>query len=181
MGLLTNKSNEQHVQELDEHIQNELSLCFTGINILETTDPKIIIKQLEIMASPDYKVIGNAPEAALLKKNQGRLIIHWDVKTFKKCDAAGSMYILSQRKDKPIVIIENIADIPDGDRSIYDDPVLVESILLHSWKNDTIHLTYKDNPFQLNRFDYTVIFLVKPGDLAKLHHRVPDGIGIVTL
>ena len=180
MSIFDPKPIEQHIQELNEHIQNELALCYTGINILETSDIEIVIKLLEKMISPDYQVIGNTIEAELIKKNQGRPIIRWDAKTFKKFDAIGSMYCLSQRKDKPIVIIENITDIPDDDSSIYDDPALVENLLLHSWKNDVINLTHpQQGSFQLNRSDYTVIFPVKPGDLAKLHHRIPDGIGII--
>lgn len=181
MSIFDQKPIEQHVRELDESIQNQLAACITpGITILETSAPEVVVKHLEKMVSCEYQVIGNKPEAEMLKKQKGRQVIRWDAKTFKKYDAVGSMYILSQRKDKPIVVIENIADIPDGDRNIYDDPVLVENILLHSWKDDTIHLTHPQHgPFQLNKWDYTVIFPVKPGDIAKLHRRVPDGIGLI--
>lgn len=183
MSILDQKPIEQHVQDLDESIQNHLAQCLTpGITILETSDPEVMDRHLEKMVSSKYQVIGSKPEAEMLKKQQGRPVIHWDAKTFKKYDAVGSMYSLSQRKDKPIVIIENIAYIPDGDRNIYDDPVSAENILLHSWKNDTIHLTHPQNgPFQLNKWDYTVIFPVKPGDLQKLHNRLPDGICLIKL
>lgn len=171
------------LRELDESIQNDLAVCLTpGITILETSASAVMAGHLEKMVSSKYQVIGNEPEAEMLKKQHGRPVIRWDAKTFKKHDAVGSMYILSQRKDKPIVIIENIADIPDGDRNIYDDPVFVENVLLHSWKNDTIHLTHpQDGPFQLNKWDYTVIFPVKPGDLLKLHHSIKgEGLALMT-
>ena len=183
MNIFDQKPIEEHVRELDESIQNHLAECLTpGITILETSAPEVMAGHLEKMVSSKYQVIGNEPEAEMLKKQHGRPVIRWDAKTFKKHDAVGSMYILSQRKDKPIVIIENIADIPDGDRNIYDDPVLVENVLLHSWKNETIHLTHpQDGPFQLNKWDYTVILPVKPGDLQKLHHSVRgEGLALMT-
>lgn len=157
-------------------------MCYVGVTILETSDPEAVAKHLEKMVSSDYQVIGNEPEAEMLKKQQGRPVYRWDAKTFKKYDAIGSMYQLSKlpKEAKPIVIIENIADIPDGDRNIYDDPEHVENVLLHSWKNDTIHLTYKGVPFQMNKGDYTVIFPVKPGDLQKLRRGIrSDGFGFV--
>lgn len=183
MSILDQKPIEQHVRELDESIQNQLAVCVTlGSTILETSDPEVMTRHLEKMVSSKYQVIGNKPEAEMLKKQQDRPVIRWDAKTFKKHDAVGSMHILSQRKDKPIVIIENIADIPDGDRNIYDDPVLVENILLHSWKDDTIHLTHPQHgPFQLNKGDYTVIFPVKPGDIEKLHFPVKGEVGFVKI
>ena len=73
---------------------------------------------------------------------------------------------------KPIVIIENIADIPDGDRNIFDDQAHIENVLLHSWKDDAIHLIYKDIPFQMNKWDYSAIFPVRRGDLQNLRHRI---------
>ena len=113
MSILDQKPIEQQVQDLDESIQNHLAQCLTpGITILETSDPEVMDRHLEKMVSSKYQVIGSKHEAEMLKKQQGRPVIHWDAKTFKKYDAVGSMYSLSQRKDKPIVIIENIAYIP---------------------------------------------------------------------
>lgn len=162
---------------VEENIALSLGL---GACVVETEDTRSFLDALYEMLSVDYTILGTGPLADRLRSQQGRPILRWDVSKFCKDDAVGSMYILSQRKDKPIVVIENIADIPDGDRNIYDDPVLVENILLHSWKDDTIHLTHPQHgPFQLNKWDYTVIFPVKPGDIAKLHRRVPDGIGLI--
>lgn len=135
------------------------------IAIVESADPSVTAIRIADLAPQD------------------RPVIRWDTKTFKKYDAAGSMYQLSKlpKEPKPIVIIENIAGIPDGDRNTYDDPALVENILLHSWKNDTIQLTYKDVPFQMNKRDYTVIFPTQPGDIEKLHFRIANGFRIVAL
>lgn len=136
-----------------------------GVTIVESDAPNVVATSIEDLAQ------------------QGRPVYRWDAKTFKKYDAEGSMYQLSKlpKEPKPIVIIENIADIPDGDLNVYDDPEHIENILLHSWKNDTIHLTYKDVSFQMNKWDYTVIFPIKPEDVNKLHHRIADGFKVVTL
>ena len=138
-----------------------------GVTIVECNDSNVIATRIKDVAP------------------QGRPVYRWDAKTFKKHDAIGSMYQLSKlsKVPKPIVIIENIADIPDGDRSIYDDPALVENILLHSWKDDTIHLTHhKNGSFQMNKWDYTVIFPVKPGDLQRLRHSIKgDNLGFISI
>ena len=153
----------------------------SGACVVETEDTRSFLDALYEKLSLDYTVLGTGPLAERLKSQQGRPIIRWDASKFCKNDAVGSMYRLMKRKDKPIVIIENIAEIPDGDRNIYDDPVIVENILLHSWKDDTIHLTHPQHgPFQLNKWDYTVIFPVKPGDFQKLHHSIKgDGFGLM--
>ena len=177
-------SIEKQVKQ-DEHIQNVLARCFApGAFVLVDSQPESIIEKMEQMLQPDYPFLGAGVEAEWLKKQQGRPVIHWDAKTFRKDDAIGSMYELSKlpKEPKPVVIIENITEIPDAISDIYDDPILIENVLLHSWKNDTIHLTHKqEGPFELNRQDYSIVFPVKPGDLAKLRHHLPDGIGIVRL
>ena len=168
--LVENEEHFKRVITVEEDIALSLGL---GACVVETEDTRSFLDALYEKLSVDYIVLGTGQLAERLKSQKGRSIIRWDASKFCKGDAVGSMYTLSQRKDKPIVIIENIVDIPDGDRNIYDDPVLVENILLHSWKNDTIHLTHPQNgPFQLNKWDYTVIFPVKPGELQKLHHSI---------
>ena len=174
--------NDEHFKQMIAEEENIALSIGPGANLVETKDTVAFIDSLLEKLSVDYTVLGNGPLADRLKSQQGRPIYRWDAKTFKKYDADGSMYKLSQlpKEPKSIVIIENIADIPDGDRNIYDDPEHVENVLLHSWKNDTIHLTYKGVPFQMNKGDYTVIFPVKPGDLQKLRRGIrSDGFGFV--
>ena len=175
--------NDEHFKQMIAEEENIALSIGPGANLVETKDTVAFIDSLLEKLSVDYTVLGNGPLADRLKSQQGRPVYRWDVKTFKKYDAEGSMYNLSKlpKEPKPIVIIENIADIPDGDRSIYDDPALVENILLHSWKDDTIHLHHhKNGPFQMSKCDYTVIFPVKPGDLQKLRHSIKsDGFGFV--
>ena len=175
--------NDEHFKQMIAEEENIALSIGPGANLVETKDTVAFIDSLlEKLSVVDYTVLGNGPLADRLKSQQGRPVIRWDAKSFKKYDAVGSMYNLSKlpKEPKPIVMIENIADIPDGDRNIYDDPALVENILLHSWKNDTIHLTYQGVPFQMNKGDYTVIFPVNPGDLQKLRHSIKsDGFGFV--
>ena len=176
-----NKPIEEHVLELDESIQNRIAGFITqGACIIETSDPVIVMKKLGEIIQPTYQILGNGVESTFLKKQQGRPIIRWDAKTFRKNDAIGSMYTISKypKEPKPIVIIDHITEIPEAVSNIFDDPELIENILLHSWKNDIIYLTHPEyGPFQMNRTDYSVLFPVMPGSLSRLRHR-PDGIAV---
>ena len=178
--LVENEECFRQLIAVEENIALSIGM---GARVVETEDIGAFLDALYEKLNVDYTVLRTGPLAERLESQKGRPIIRWDVSKFCKDDAIGSMYRLMKRNDKPIVVIENIADIPDGDRNKYDDPVLVENILLHSWKDDTIYLTHpQDGPFQLNKWDYTVIFPVKPGDLQKLHHSIKgEGIGVVTI
>lgn len=176
--------NDEHFKQTMLEEENIAFLLGPGVCVVETNDTEAFVASLLKKLSVDYTILSNSPLADRLKSQQGRPVYRWDAKTFKKYDAIGSMYQLSKlpKEPKPIVIIENIADIPDGDRNIYDDPALVENILLHSWKNDTIHLTHhKNGPFQMNKWDYTVIFPVKPGDIEKLRYSIKGEVGVVKI
>ncbi len=184
-------SVEKQAQELDEHIQRELGIqnviagCLeNGAHILESSDLDMAINKLEEMLKLYYPVLGNGIETEWLKKQQGRPVIRWDAKTFRKNDAIGSMYKLAKLPKDPkyVIIVENITEIPEAISEIYDDPILVENVLLHSWKDDTIYLTHrKYGPFELNRKDYSVIFPIRPGELKKLHFSVKGEIAMVRL
>ena len=166
-------------------IEENIALCLgVGPHIIEADGIDELVDSFYEMLRTDYTILGNGVLANKLKSQQGRPIICWAAQSFKKDDADGSMYSLRNhpREPKPIIIIENIADIPEAISEIYDDPVHVEDVLLHSWKNDIIHLTFKQQAFQLNRSDYTVIFPVKPGDLNRLRHSIKgEGFGIISI
>ena len=186
MGLFDKDliENEEHFKQMIAEEENIALSIGSGAYLVETKDTEAFIDSLLEKLSVDYTVLGNGPLADRLKSQQDRPVYRWDAKTFKKYDAVGSMYKLSllPKEPKPIVIIENIADIPDGAPNIYDDPALVENILLHSWKDDTIRLTHhEEGPFQLNKSDYTLIFPIKPEDVNKLHRRIADGLGKVVI
>lgn len=165
--------------------EENIALCLgAGAHIIETDGTDELVDSFYEMLRTDYTVLGNSVLANRLKSQQSRPIIRWAAQSFKKYDADGSMYSLLNlpKEPKPIIIIENIADIPEAISEIYDDPVHVEDVLLHSWKNDIIHLTFKQQAFQLNRSDYTVIFPVKPGDLNRLRHSIKgEGFGIISI
>ena len=67
---------------------------------------------------------------------------------------------MSKQSDlvRPIVLIENITEIPDED-SVHDNPEYVKNILIHSWKNP-INDFY--NPISKNHFH------IKPDDFVVL-------------
>ena len=74
-----------------------------------------------------------------LKEHKGRLIASLDCSGLAKGDADGFVAaVLKDAPNRPIVALENIDAIPDGDRSIYDDPGYVKDILLNSWEGKTI-------------------------------------------
>ena len=158
--------------------QEFIASCLSaGAIVVECDNPKVFIAKLEEMVAPNTEISGKDVSAEMLRKQQGRPVIKWDVRTFKKYDAVGSMHALSKRSDKPIIIIENIINIPEKISDIFDDPLVVENTLLHSWKNDILRFdNEKFGSFQLNRWDYTVIFPVLKGSLKNLHHRLEDGI-----
>lgn len=161
--------------------EEAISLCVgPGAHIVETEDVESFLSYLLEVLSPDYSTLGGGEFAAKLKNNHGRPVIMWDAKGFKRKDAVGSMYRISKlaKDPKPIIIIKNITDIPEATSDIFDDPEHVENVLLHSWKNDTINLTFNQESFQLNSSDYSVILPVGPGWLEKLHHR-PFGMAVM--
>lgn len=190
MGIFNDYASPEAIEEqvrllaLQKMIQESIAYCLSpGATVVETPDPKNWVSELsKVIDGGDILCEGILAER--LKQEQGRQIIKMEAKSFRKDDAIDSMFTLFKlpKESKPIVIIENIADIPDGDPAIYDNPVLVESTLLHSWKSDIIHLTHPQNgAFELHREDYTVLFPIMPGGLGQLHSRLPDGIGLLQL
>lgn len=74
------------------------------------------------------------------------------------------MKALSQDDDNLIVVLENVTQIPKGDRSVYDDRQYVENLLIMSWKNDVVYL----DDTQIDRRNLTVILTCPPEDQEKL-------------
>jgi hypothetical protein len=66
--------------------------------------------------------------------------------------------------NKPILVIENVDQIPDGDRNIYDDPQYVENILVRSWKNELINI----GDFYLDRREISVILTCSANNQTRL-------------
>jgi len=73
-----------------------------------------------------------------LKPHKDRKYAYLDCRSLTKVDAENFVkYILKEELNRPIVIIDNIESIPDGDSGVYD-PEYVKHIILNSWTNKTI-------------------------------------------
>ena len=99
-----------------------------------------------------------------LKEHQSRNIYSIDCRTLRKGDAYGWLSGIANASIDPIVIIENVTQIPDGNRAIYDDPNYVANLLLRSWKNDDIYF----GDFHIDRRKFSVILTCPPEDADTL-------------
>jgi hypothetical protein len=96
-----------------------------------------------------------------LQKHQTRKIYSIDCHTLRKGDAyRWLLAIVKEEVDDPILVIENVTQVPDGDRSIYDDPMYVTNLLLRSWKNENIFA----GDLHIDRRKFTVILTCPPED-----------------
>lgn len=95
-----------------------------------------------------------------LKEHQSRNIYSIDCRGLRKGDAYGWLSAIAKASIDPIVIIEYVTQIPDGDRTIYDDPNYVANLLLRSWKNDDIYV----GDLHIDRRKFTVILTCPPED-----------------
>ena len=100
-----------------------------------------------------------------------RLIVDWDVRTFRKYDAIGSLKYLStlSHTPRPIVIIRNITDIPEGDSGIYDNPSTVKEFLFHNWIANHKYNDPKYGKFEINPRDYSIIIVWNKESSAKMN------------
>lgn len=97
------------------------------------------------------------------KEHKKRDYLSLDCRGLAKGDAYGWLKAVSEgiengTLNKPILVIENVDKIPDGDRNIYDDPLYVENILVRSWKNELINIS----DFYIDRRELTVILTCSP-------------------
>lgn len=141
------------------------------MNILDDED--ILVSQTREVASIDSRIIENAKkyfsdeitgrfvtlfisdedlknDLILFKSIINRPIYSIDCRTLRKNDTIGFLEILSKQSDlvRPIVLIENITEIPDED-SVHDNPEYVKNVLIHSWKNPMNDFY---NPISKNHF-----------------------------
>ena len=98
-----------------------------------------------------------------------RPLLSLDCRALHKGDAYGFLKAISESMrngilNKPILVIENVDQIPDGDRNIYDDPQYVENILVRSWKNKLINI----GDFYLDRRYISVILTCSPDSQTRL-------------
>lgn len=99
------------------------------------------------------------PISELLSRHKGREVVSLDCRGLCKGDAYGFMAIIAQKVGQgqyPIVIIENLAEIPEGSQC--DNPQYVENLLGHSWKNDKIFF----GEYMIETSNLTIILTFAP-------------------
>lgn len=106
-----------------------------------------------------YRIVQNAVND-ILQKHHSRNIYSIDCRYLRKGDAYGWLSAVSQASKDPILVIEHLKEIPDGDRGIYDDPVYVTNLLLRSWKNEDIYA----GDLHIDRRQFTVILACRDID-----------------
>jgi hypothetical protein len=95
-----------------------------------------------------------------LKEHHTRDIYSIDCRYLRKGDAYGWLSAVSKASKDPILVIEHLTEVPNGDRSIYDDPAYVTNLLLRSWKNGDIYA----GDLEIDRRQFTVILACRDID-----------------
>lgn len=111
------------------------------------------------LAQQMHEIIRKAVTSEL-RQHQSRGIYSIDCRTLRKGDAYGWLSQVAEANDNPILIVENITQIPDGDHAIYDDPIYVSNLLLRSWKNEQIYV----GDIHIDRNRLTMILTCPPQD-----------------
>ena len=101
-----------------------------------------------------------------LKEHLSRPIISLDCRPLRKGDAAGWMRLLAAVADNQIVVLNYVTQIPDGERTIFDDPIFVENLLVRSWKNEDVY--FED--LHIDRRKMTIILACPKEDEDKLRN-----------
>lgn len=151
-SLLTKNAVKCIIAEDEVNILVKKIAEIYNLNINSTTSFADLLQSLINKASnPD------------LKEHSNRKIFSLDCRGLRKGDAYGWLQKLqlqteASRRNDPIVIINNITQIPDGDRNFYDDPVYVTNLLLRSWKNPDIYA----GDIHIDRRNMTIILTASP-------------------
>jgi hypothetical protein len=99
------------------------------------------------------------PISELLSRYKGREVVSLDCRNLCKGDTYGFMATIAKKVEQgqyPIVIIENLAEIPEGSQC--DNPQYVENLLGHSWKNDKVFF----GEYCIDRSKLTIILTATP-------------------
>lgn len=174
----------------EEQVKNAIERVFLGLLVLNHTGATIIhlqendafplmnwvkkkgnitVKVNQIVTTgelrPDDTQLINVP---VFIKHYNRPVVVLDCSKLCKGDALGFMNTISKMptNPKPVVIISNITDIPAED-DIHDNPMYIENILLHSWKNEGISFTELGG-FSLKSSDFTVLFPIIESKISNI-------------
>lgn len=96
-----------------------------------------------------------------------RPIFSIDCRTLCKGDAYRWLSKIANTTEQvadPIIIIENVTQVPDGNRATHDDPMSVTNLLLRSWKNEQIYA----GDIHIDRSKFTVLLTCPPQDAQML-------------
>lgn len=104
------------------------------------------------LASELKSIIKSSYYSQELKGMASRGIHAIDCRNVCKGDAYGFLSKVAEDKTNPIVVIENVTQIP-GEDAVHDNPDYVANLLLHSWKNEDIIV----GDIHINRREITVI------------------------
>ena len=147
---------DEIIPNLDKHLKVEKNIA---AGLLQYGGVKCVVSKgdLDIKNS----IINRFSEVQ--KEHKKRDYLSLDCRGLRKGDAYGWLKAVSEgiesgTLNKPILVIENVDKIPDGDRNIYDDPLYVENILVRSWKNELINIS----DFYIDRRELTVILTCSP-------------------
>ena len=120
----------------------------------------------------------------MLRRHLGRPVYTLNCRYLYKGDAIGWLEKVAalSKLTKPILIIENITEIPDEDEQ-HDNPQNVRNVLMHSWKNPMNEL-YNANTctsFKIIPADYTVFITWAPENRRKMDSilQPSDGFALI--
>ena len=95
--------------------------------------------------------------------HKSRAIFSIDCRTLRKGNAfrwLSHVAETTKETSDPIIVIENVTQVPIGDSTIYDDPTYVTNLLLRSWKNEHIYA----GGIHIDRSNFTVLLTCPPQD-----------------
>ena len=130
------------------------------VDIVDNEIYNININDITPFATRVKSLLYNASNPKL-KEHSTREFISLDCRKLSKGLAYKWLQKIQEKvskKDNPIVIINNVTQIPDGDRNFYDDPVYVTNLLLRSWKNPDIYA----GDIHIDRRNMTIILTASP-------------------
>lgn len=176
-------SDQDVLLNMDNHIKEQAlkeffyaSLLTANVSEVETNeDSNAFVNELVEMLDKD-----NSPLNSMLQRHIGRPVYTLDCRKLRKGDAIGWLEEVAKlpKSPKPILVIENITEIPDEDAN-HDNPQYLRNVLMHSWKNPVNDLfnSNTQNSFKIVTADYSIFIIWTPENREKMDaiHQPSDG------